>query len=837
MIVGPLGKKLIGTTGPVSRYVISQIDGHPIHENARRGGMENLIRKYQSQLDADLFAMPYLNVGTNSLEWYVDKNLVEGADIVPLSQIQDNTYYKDKIAQAIHRYEAVRKNMPPEERKFFDVLLDDVATEDDLALVCGDRVFLVWGIALRHDQLGTPIIVSNASDRRVHKVVFEGVNCTVNGSSTLQIKRAHGHKLHPRVDAVSIEPLEGYSFDHWEPNDPIGVVIVKDEKFIAICSPLPEPTPEPEPEPTPELEPEPAPKPEPEPTPEPEPAPEPIPEPPMVMVHFENGSHGTLSGAPLHISVPKGYQLLSAQIPTVIPEPNYSFRCWDGDVTKPIEHDVVFTALYDHVEPAGCLWANGCLRALLYALIALMILLLAALLLKGCCAIDNMEGCSRHPSPVPTPISRGDLGSGVDPGNGDNDYHLGILPVDPGKIVEDPGMPARVGNIINLFFEDDNADMGQFAREFRNSYPDTARYVLDYDDYVKRISILFPMEEREDLTQDLQTQFGARYPFILVDEYVAGYGAHGIVERQEMTTDAVGWHLAAINAPGAWEVTRGDGNLIVAIVDDGCDINHQMLQGRSVLPYNVFTKSRVVSNGEGHGTHVAALACGAEAMVPNVNKKIQGLAPMCKYMPVQVFDDEAEGTTISAIVSGIAYAIHNGAKVINVSIGLSMKNYRTMGVKQQEQLSTLILPETQRMWSKIARLAAKKNVIIVFSAGNDSVVAALEPKNRTDSVVVVNAIDQSIRPTNFTNFGKGSVVSAPGDMIVSAVPDGFAAMRGTSMAAPIVAGTIALMASVDTTLTERRAIDILKTTGRQIERVGPMINAEKAVRSVNSTNN
>ena len=80
----------------------------------------------------------------------------------------------------------------------------------------------------------------------------------------------------------------------------------------------------------------------------------------------------------------------------------------------------------------------------------------------------------------------------------------------------------------------------------------------------------------------------------------------------------------------------GDPNFVVAIIDDGIDVNHNMFKGRFFKAYNVFTQNRALSPGQGHGTHVAGLAVGSTEFYP---EGAAGVAPKCKIMPVQVFDN------------------------------------------------------------------------------------------------------------------------------------------------------------------------------------------------------
>ena len=61
-----------------------------------------------------------------------------------------------------------------------------------------------------------------------------------------------------------------------------------------------------------------------------------------------------------------------------------------------------------------------------------------------------------------------------------------------------------------------------------------------------------------------------------------------------------GWHLKALNIKQAWSISKGSPNVVIAIVDDGFDVNHKMLKGRFFKAYNIFTQNRTLGIGQGH---------------------------------------------------------------------------------------------------------------------------------------------------------------------------------------------------------------------------------------------
>lgn len=580
-------------------------------------------------------------------------------------------------------------------------------------------------------------------------------------------------------------------------------------------------------------------------------------------VVFDAGEHGVLAN-PLERTMRRkeGVTMSARDIPVLNASEGFEFAGWSPDpVGMEIRSPMTFTAMYRTVDTPPppppppppptpkmtfreWFFHHGGLKGLLWFLLLLALLLLLLYLQNRQCSMCGWF--RRNPGTaiggrigsVPsTPIDAGDLGVGIDPGIGDGDYHVGIFPPDPGvSPIENPDDPYNspdiIPNVVNLFFYADDANLTAFARDFRHYYPDNTNYLLDYDDYVKRVSVKFPANERTRVKTVLSDSLGRSWDFILVDEV-----AIAMDDRSSWTVSASsgayeGWHRDAIHLQDAWTRTKGSQDIIVAVVDDGFDVEHPLLAGKIVSPYNVYTRSSTLSFGSGHGTHVSGLAVGSV----REDGKVSGVAPECKLMPVQVF--QGEYSTLSAMISGIAYAIHKGASVVNASMGASYRYYSHLPEDTQLQISQQRGLEEQAVWEKVLKMADDKKVILVFSAGNDNVLATLCPQNRPDGIISVSAADSRRGKASFSDFGKGTTVAAPGVSIVSSMPGGsYGSMDGTSQAAPIVAGTVALMKSLNKELTSSQVISILQDSGDRVENhnSGPFVRTDKAVERVASS--
>jgi hypothetical protein len=137
----------------------------------------------------------------------------------------------------------------------------------------------------------------------------------------------------------------------------------------------------------------------------------------------------------------------------------------------------------------------------------------------------------------------------------------------------------------------------------------------------------------------------------------------------------------------------------------------------------------------------------------------------------------------------------------------------------------------EKVWKRIIKIANEHNVIIVFAAGNDNILACIPPENRTNQTVNVAAVNGMIDASEFTNYSMGTNISAPGTNIMSSFLDNsYKQEHGTSMAAPIVSGTIALMRSCKPEVTINETLHILQATGRYVSHeIPPLIQVYEAL--------
>ena len=383
-----------------------------------------------------------------------------------------------------------------------------------------------------------------------------------------------------------------------------------------------------------------------------------------------------------------------------------------------------------------------------------------------------------------------------------------------------------VNNRLLLLITNENTTIDDFTRQFRKKYRDSERYVLSNPDtLINRITLTFPSQEMEYLEENLPNEF-QDFGLIIIPEtmYRNSYKSNdpGFKDSDKS------WYFNECSVFDAWDVTMGDDDIIVAVIDDGFDLNHPELKGKVVSSFNaVYHTNNITASESGHGTHVAATAVGCSEN----NSGTSGIAPNCKLMAIQVGDSQGNMTQ-SAVMDAVIYAINNGADVVNMSLGMSFGPFVQCTPQYiQKNIRANSFLQEERVWNHIFNIANKQNVTFVIAGGNENCIVGLDPMQRSPNTIKVSAVQRNHSKADFSNYGDMSTVSAPGVGIYNAFPNNaYAYMDGTSMAAPIVAGGCALLKSKDPHLTTSELSQILKQTGRQSKSdVGPIVNFAKAL--------
>jgi len=305
------------------------------------------------------------------------------------------------------------------------------------------------------------------------------------------------------------------------------------------------------------------------------------------------------------------------------------------------------------------------------------------------------------------------------------------------------------------------------------------------------------------------------------------------------------WHYYeayGINLPQAWEVSTGDPNIVVAVIDTG-HRPHVDLASRIVGGYDFITNVQVANDGNGrdadpqdpgdwitsaesssgpfagcpvrnsswHGTHVA----GTIGAVTNNGQGVAGVNWGAKLLSVRVLG-KCGGST-SDITDAMRWAAGlpvtgvpdnpNPARVLNLSLGGPIACSST--------------------WQSAINTVNAVGSIVVVAAGNSNTNAATFTPASCNGVITVGATNRNGVRAWYSNYGSVVDVSAPGgesgsNGVLSTsntgtqgpVSDSYAYMQGTSMAAPHVAGVVSLMLAINPTLNFTQTETILKLAAK-----------------------
>lgn len=266
-------------------------------------------------------------------------------------------------------------------------------------------------------------------------------------------------------------------------------------------------------------------------------------------------------------------------------------------------------------------------------------------------------------------------------------------------------------------------------------------------------------------------------------------------------------YINAVQADSVWKQTTGDTTQVIAVLDTGVDWLHPDLKNKIWINKGEIPNNGIDDDGNGlvddirgwdwinndnnpmddnsHGTHVAGIA----AAESNNNIGIAGINWKAKIMPVKVLNNNGYGD-VSRLAQGISYAANKKANVINMSLGYYWRSNTVESALQN---------------------ALVKGCLLVAAAGNDRFSIYdynLDGPRAMYPAALSYVLGVQSSDGAYTNYdpdgpiyskaeeGLNYELSAPGTGIISCIPGGgYRVLSGTSMAAPIVSGSIALFKS------------------------------------------
>ena len=454
---------------------------------------------------------------------------------------------------------------------------------------------------------------------------------------------------------------------------------------------------------------------------------------------------------------------------------------------------------------------------------------------------DNNRGVPGSGGGTPVDWPRNIRGGNPDPGLPVPDDNR-IPPTDPDDIITDPRDGRQVdGRHLLVVLDSDAGDVtfNKFSHDMSACYTEDICRIVSYNTLTKLIILEVEPSMRELIKSELPSRI-PELDFYVCDIEVLTQAAI-VPDDPVFAYPDMSWFYSAVQAQEAWEITKGDRNVKVAVVDSYFELNHPDLSAANVVsPISIENGTAEVYPPSGidqvslvHGTHIA----GTIFATMNNAEGISGIAPECSFIPVSL----GRVMNTASLVEGILYAVYQGASVINASIGIAVSDNVARRLSKNDQVEiarTKDLPQ-EYLWEYVFKICRERNVTVVWASGNSDLLSAMDNSKRDSTTVKVDAIDRKLRKTEFSNYGNlpeygfsNSTISAPGCQIMSTVPYGdYLPLDGTSMAAPIVTGAVALMKSLCPTLTNDEVIDILRSSSKPLhdDSIGDLLQIRSAL--------
>lgn len=266
--------------------------------------------------------------------------------------------------------------------------------------------------------------------------------------------------------------------------------------------------------------------------------------------------------------------------------------------------------------------------------------------------------------------------------------------------------------------------------------------------------------------------------------------------------------MQKISAPLAWDITTGNSNVVIAVIDTGIKYTHEDLaanmwtnpgeiEGNGIdddnngfvddfYGYDFFFNDSNPDDEHGHGTHVA----GTIGAVGNNNLGVVGVNWNVRMIAIKIYNSTGNGSTSAMLIN--AYNYVRMMKMRGVNIRIANNSYGGCDEACVYDQAT----------KDAIDALGEANVLQVFAAGNNSRnienIPFFPASYTTPTILSVASSDLSDNRSGFSNYGAASVdIAAPGTGILSTIRSttNYGMMSGTSMAAPHASGAAALLVS------------------------------------------
>ncbi|MCD8199429.1 MAG: S8 family serine peptidase [Coriobacteriaceae bacterium] len=269
------------------------------------------------------------------------------------------------------------------------------------------------------------------------------------------------------------------------------------------------------------------------------------------------------------------------------------------------------------------------------------------------------------------------------------------------------------------------------------------------------------------------------------------------------------WQLDRVNAFSAWDTVRTDSKVTVGILDTGCLMSHEDLSANVVsnYAYDAVQNTRLTRDidinskgGVGHGTHVAGIIAAAA----NNGRGTAGISYNAQVLPVNIFywsGGEVYATT-STLCAGYRYLLDVAAQVPNLNLRIVNLS---LGIQNCSDPAVL----------SVITDAYNAGIVTVAAGGNSSSSTCVYPADYGACISVTGLSTDGKTPASWSDYNKYKDICAPGEYVTSTVAassSGYGNLSGTSQAAPVVSGTLALLFALYPSLTIPEAKAVLYAT-------------------------
>jgi serine protease len=257
------------------------------------------------------------------------------------------------------------------------------------------------------------------------------------------------------------------------------------------------------------------------------------------------------------------------------------------------------------------------------------------------------------------------------------------------------------------------------------------------------------------------------------------------------------WYFDEIALEQAWALHQGNPDTRIAIVDNGCDLNHPDLRDKFVggAHLDVVDDDEDPSPGQSAGNEHGTACAGLAAATTDNGIDIAGACPNCTLSCIRLLPDDNQGVPLDADVRTFAHARDSNVAVVSNSWGFV-------------DAFPVPSPLAESIRSAATGGNGGRGAVIVFAAGNDNRIVGDDELLAVEGVIGVGAVGNLGELTQYTNRGNSVDIVAPTGTITTDISgargnndgDVTSQFGGTSSACPIVSGIAGLVLSFDDTL-------------------------------------